>query len=71
MNAFLNRLRNIANLEREKYLRSPRSVRVDDEGRMYIPDYKSYRVQVYQNEAIPLDEHEMARPVRSPTLQTS
>jgi hypothetical protein len=38
---------------------------------MYIPDYKSYRVQVYQNEAIPLDEHEMAPPVRSPSLQTT
>jgi DNA-binding beta-propeller fold protein YncE len=70
-NAYPNRLRDIANLEQEKYLRSPRSVRVDDEGRMYVPDYKSYRVQVYQKEAIPLDEHEMAPPVRSPTLQTT
>jgi DNA-binding beta-propeller fold protein YncE len=65
------RLREMADLEPQKRLRSPRSVRVDDEGRMYIPDYESFRVQVYQKEAIPLDETQIGPPLRSPTLQTT
>ncbi len=69
-NAHPNRLRDMANLEPEKLLRSPRSVRVDDQGRLYVADYKSYRIQVYQKEAIRLDAHQMAPPLRSPTLQT-
>lgn len=69
-NAYPNRLRDMANLELEKLFRSPRSVRVDDQGRMYVADYNTYRVQVYEKEAIHLDEHQMAPPLRSPTLQT-
>ena len=69
-NAFPNRLRDMANLEQEKLLRSPKSVRVDAEGRMYVPDYRSYRVQVYQKEAIHLTEQQLAPPLRAPTLQT-
>ena len=67
-NAHPNRLREMADLERDKYFGSPRSVRVDNEGRMYVADYKRYRVQIYQNEAIPLDEHQIAEPLRSPTM---
>ena len=69
-NAHPNRLRDMANLEPEKLLRSPRSVTLDDQGRLYVADYKSYRIQVYQKEVIPLDVHQMAPPLRSPTLQT-
>ena len=69
-NAYPNRLRDMADLEKEKRLRTPRSVRVDDEGRMYVADYKSYRVQVYQNEAIPLNELQISAPLRAPSLQT-
>jgi hypothetical protein len=70
-NSYPNRLREMANLEPEKLFRTPRSVRVDDKGRMYVADFGKYRVQVYQKEAIRLDEHQMAPPVRSPTLQTN
>ncbi len=70
-NSYPNRLREMANLEPEKLFRTPRSVRVDDEGRMYVADFRSYRVQVYQKEAIRLDEHQMAPPVRSPSLQVT
>ena len=70
-NSYPNRLRDMANLEQEKLLRSPKSVRVDDQGRMYVPDYKSYRVQVYQKEAIHLDEHQLSPPLRAPSLQTT
>ncbi len=67
-NAYPNRLRDMADLEKEKRLRAPKSVRLDDEGRMYIPDFRSYRVQVYLNEAIPLDESQIVAPMRAPTL---
>lgn len=69
-NARPNRLRDMACLEPQKLLRSPRSVRVDDQGRMYVPDYGSYRVQVYQKEAIPLGPHQITPPLRSPSLST-
>ena len=66
-NAYPNRLRDMAVLEREKYFRSPRSVRISD-GLMYVADYGRYRVQVYKNEAIPLNEQQLAAPMRSPSL---
>ena len=62
------RLREMIKLEPEKRFRSPRSVRVDDEGRMFVPDYASHRVQIYQKDAIPLDESQIWAPVRAPSL---
>ena len=70
-NATPNRLREMGKLEEEKYLRRPRSVRIDKDFRLFIPDYESYRVQIYMKDAIPLDEDEMAAPIRNPTLATS
>ena len=70
-NAMPNRLREMGKLEDEKYLRRPRSVRVDDQFRLFIPDYESYRVQIYEKDAIPLDEETMAAPPRNPTLSTT
>jgi DNA-binding beta-propeller fold protein YncE len=70
-NAVPNRLREMGRLEKEKYLRRPRSVRVDDELRLFIPDYESYRVQIYQKDAIPLDETQFAAPLRNPTLEVT
>ena len=70
-NAMPNRLREMGKLEQEKYLRRPRSVRIDSEFRLFVPDYESYRVQVYQKDAIPLDEDTMAMPPRNPTLATT
>ena len=70
-NAMPNRLREMAKLEDEKYLRRPRSVRIDKEFRLFIPDYESYRVQVYMKDFIPLDESEMGAPLRNPTLATT
>ena len=68
-NARPNRYRDMSVLEPGRRLRRPRSVRVDDQLRMYIPDFGSYRVQVYQKEALPLDEHQITPPPRSPSLQ--
>ena len=70
-NARPNRLRDMAVLEPQKRLHSPKSVRVDDQFRMCIADYGTYRVQVYQKEAIPLDEHQITPPPRSPSLQVT
>ena len=68
-NASPNRLRDMANLEPQKYLRRPKSVAVDENGLMFVPDNGSYRVQVYRKEAIPLTPQEFGPRRRSPTLQ--
>ena len=70
-NAVPNRLREVGRLEQEQYLRRPRSVRVDNEFRLFIADYESYRIQVYQKDAIPLDETQFAVPLRNPTLEVT
>ncbi len=67
-NAREMRLREMSNLEREKRFRSPRSVRVDAEGRMFVADYHCSRIQIYQKDAIPLDESQIWAPVRAPSL---
>ena len=69
-NALPNRLRDMADLEPQKRFRNPRSVRVDDNGRMYVSDYGSFRVQVYQKETVHLEPHQFAGPLRSPSLET-
>jgi DNA-binding beta-propeller fold protein YncE len=70
-NARPNRLRDMANLEPQKRFRGPKSVRLDEQGRMYVPDYGAYRVQVYQKEVVPLGPDQMVPPLRSPSLQTT
>ena len=70
-NARPMRLRAMADLDQTKLLRGPRAVRVDDRFRMYVPDYGTYRVQVYQKEAVPLEEGQISPPLRSPSLQTT
>ncbi len=67
-NASPNRMRDMADLEPQKYLRKPKSVTVSEEGLMFVPDNGSYRVQVYQKDAIPLTEQEFSPPRRSATL---
>ena len=70
-NARVLRLREMADLERQKRLRNPRSVRFDGEGRMYIPDFGAFRVQVYQKEVIHLEPGQIDEPLRAPTLFTA
>jgi len=67
-NASPNRIRDMANLEPQRALRRPKSVVISDDGRMYVTDTDSYRVQVYQKEVIPLNATQIAPPMRSPTL---
>ena len=70
-NAVSNRLRETGRIEQEKFLRRPRSVRIDDEFRLFIPDYETYRIQIYQKDFIPLDESQYAAPLRNPTLEVT
>ena len=70
-NAMSNRLREMGRIEQEKYLRRPRSVRIDSRFRLFIPDYESYRVQIYQKDAIELDRTQFAAPLRNPTLEVT
>ena len=67
-NASPNRMRDMADLEPQKYLRKPKSVVVSDDGLMFVPDNGSYRVQVYQKQAVPLTPQEFSPPRRSVTL---
>ena len=67
-NASPNRMRDMANLEPAKYLRRPKSVTIDDDGKLFITDNKSYRIQVYQKEVIELTPQQFGAPLRSPTL---
>lgn len=69
-NALPMRLREMADLEPQKRLRHPKSVIIDDEGKLFIADYNSFRVQVYQKEAIHLKEGQILPPLRNPQLLT-
>lgn len=65
------RLREMADLEAAKRLRAPVSVKVDDEGRLFITDFGSHRIQVYKKEAYQLSESEIAPVMRNPILFTT
>ena len=69
-NAFSNRIREMGRIEQEKYLRRPRSVRIDDEFRLFIADYERYRIQIYHKEFVALDKTQYADALRNPTLLT-
>ncbi len=62
------RLREMSDLEEQERFRGPRSVRVNDEGYMLVPDYGAYRIQVYRKEAYRLDASEIAPELRAVTL---
>ena len=70
-NARSNRIREMANLEEEKYLRFPTSVRIDSQFRLCIADHHRYRLQVYQKEAIELDQNTISEPLRNHTLSVN
>ena len=63
-------LREMSRLEPQKRFRMPRSVVVDDQRRMYVAEYHGFRVQIYQKQAIPLSEDQVAPRVRSRKLRT-
>ena len=64
------RAREMTSLEPQKRLRAPASVRLDEEGRLYIPDFGSHRIQVYKKEAYPLTPEEIWPGQKAPFLYT-
>ena len=38
-------------------------------GLMWVPDFESYRLQVYRKEAFHLEPHQLAPPLKAPSLQ--
>ncbi|MBM3933585.1 MAG: 6-bladed beta-propeller [SAR202 cluster bacterium] len=65
------RLREMANMETEKRFQGPRSVRLDKKGRMYVADHESYRIQVYQKQAVPLTQEEIGPELKAPSLSAN
>ncbi|MCY3638116.1 MAG: NHL repeat-containing protein [Chloroflexi bacterium] len=65
------RLREMADLEATKRFRAPLTVRTDDEGKLYVCDFGSHRIQIYKKEAYALNEQEIAPPLRNPVLFTT
>lgn len=63
-----HRIRQMGSIDDEKYFVQPRSVRVDEQGYMFVCDYECYRIQVYQKQAYPLTEEQVIPPLRAPTL---
>ncbi len=69
-NLMAMRIREMTSLEPQKRFRWPTSVRTDSQGRMYVADYGSHRVQVYRKEAVRLGEGQIGARPRSNTLYT-
>ena len=69
-NVMALRMREMTSIELQKRLRWPVSVRTDMDGRIYMADYGSMRIQVYQKEAYPLGPNEIADAPRSNSLFT-
>jgi DNA-binding beta-propeller fold protein YncE len=51
-----------------KRLRGPAAVRLDEEGRLYIPDFGSHRIQVYKKEAYRLTPEDIWPEQKAPFL---
>ena len=70
-NAVTLRLRDMAQMEPQKRFRGPMAVEVDDERHMYVADYGSHRIQVYQKDCDVLSENDIAPVPKAPTLFTT
>jgi len=64
------RLRDMTTLEKQKRLRVPVAVKVDDEGHLMIGDFGSHRIQVYKKDAQPLSAADVMPHPGAPTLTT-
>ncbi|MBM3959849.1 MAG: 6-bladed beta-propeller [SAR202 cluster bacterium] len=69
-NVMAMRLREMTPIEQQKRFRWPTSVRTGPDGRVYVADYGSHRVQVYKKEAVRLAPGQIAPRPRSNTLYT-
>ena len=64
------RIRDEIPIEPQKRLRWPTTTTIGPDGRLYISDYGSHRIQVYKKEIILLGEDEIGDSLRSPSLYT-
>jgi DNA-binding beta-propeller fold protein YncE len=64
------RNREMANTEQQKRMRGAAQVRFDNEGRMYVPDFGSHRIQVYNKLAYELTPADLPPVPNHPTLYT-
>jgi len=64
------RQREMIDVEPQKLLRGPLAVLVDGQGRLYIADCGSHRLQIYQKEADRLTPDQILPPLQSPQLHT-
>jgi DNA-binding beta-propeller fold protein YncE len=67
-NVVVLRAREMTELEPQKRLRGPASVRMGPDRMLYIPDFGSHRVQVYRKEAYRLGPDRIAPVPRAPSL---
>ena len=64
------RLREMTSIDPVKELRHPQGLHVED-GKLYICDFGSHRVQIFEKEAYPLSEDEIMPEPAAPTLMTT
>tara|TARA_B110000116_G_C16733832_1_gene535040 strand:- start:63 stop:1085 length:1023 start_codon:yes stop_codon:yes gene_type:complete len=67
-NPVVLRLREMTRLDEQKLFRFPVSVTFDSENKLWVGDYGSHRVQVYQKDAERLELDELEPPRNSPKL---
>ena len=67
-NPVVLRLREMTRLDEQKLFRFPVSVTFDNENKLWVGDYGSHRVQVYQKDAERLQPEELEPPRNSPKL---
>jgi len=65
------RLREMTSLEPQKRFRAPTTVRLGDDGRMYVVDQGSHRIQIYQKDALALTADQILPEQAAPTLMTT
>ena len=69
-NARAMRAREMTTLEDSSRLRGPVSVRLGEDGLLFIPDFGSHRIQIYRKEAYVMDEGQILPEPKSPFLYT-
>ena len=65
------RLREMADLEPQKYFRAPTAVRLGPNGDLYVPEQASHRIQVFRKEAYALTPDQILPEMKAPTLMTT
>ncbi len=65
------RLREMTSLEPQKRFRGPLGLATDERKRLFVADYGSFRIQIYQKQAIELSTDQIAPERQSPSLSVT